>query len=274
MKRKISFLDKENKRFNLEVELTEGKFSASGDCGESAGQCLDSIKPLNKYQTELKAIWEKWHLNDMNAGTLKQEECLKGFKGDYDQQKEHLKKHNLLIDEHPETKKPYKYGTSWLKRELPEGFKANLLKILDQIVFLENQRKEKLKGLDWKEQDLIDNFKIIALAKHLNLSPKEALELIEEESECSFIAEGITYFVGDEEETNTEATEYLTDDTYIYESWVKEQLKQGQGSFIKNLDDWAEWVIESDGFGSILNGWDGSEDTEEVEGTEYYIIRR
>ena len=38
-------------------------------------------------------------------------------------------------------------------------------------------------------------------------------------------------------------------------------------------DKFIEEVIETDGFGHILNSYDGTEDTYSVDGVDYYIFR-
>ena len=118
MKRIIKFKDENENNAYIEIEVKNGKLSMSGSCNGSAGQCRDSIKPKNDEQKQLIDIWKQWHLNDMNAGTVKQTEALKDFKGDYTAQCEYLKSVGLYDDD------GYKYGTAWLKRGLPEIYRS------------------------------------------------------------------------------------------------------------------------------------------------------
>ena len=114
----------------IEVELSEGNvFSACGyiwnirrtDC-VCGGQCLDEIYPFKKNNPTFKAIYEMWkkhHLNDMHAGTEKQEEALEkagytGWANDYEECCKYLKSIGLYEDN------GYKFGTGWLKREISE----------------------------------------------------------------------------------------------------------------------------------------------------------
>lgn len=278
MKEKLIFHDKENNLIDLDIEIKEDKtFTMSGNMGGSCGQIQDNIKPLNKEQKELLEIWEKWHLNDMKAGTEKQEQALKEWRLKnkingyaYDQEVEFLKSINLYED------KGYKYGSAWLKKELPKDFEKNLKQLIETIRQQEQKRKESFKDSDLTFEDIEDE-KIIALAQHLELSPQEAKEDITQPSKYNenfYSYCGIDYFIGNEDETRQEAIDYLTDDTYLYQSWVEQQIKEGNASFIKNIDDWAEWVIDMDGYGSILNSYDGTEYSETVNGTDYYIIRK
>jgi len=108
------------------------------------GQCLDTI---NEYPTihnnetfaVIYKMWKKYHLNDMHAGTERQEtalkEAIKNGKlpkhSDYTEQCEYLKTINLLDDEEylvPKQQRdgsvehvPYRYGSGWLYREIPEA---------------------------------------------------------------------------------------------------------------------------------------------------------
>jgi hypothetical protein len=82
MKRIVKFKDAESNLAEVEVEIVNGRFSASGRYCGGAGQCLDHIKPADDDQQQLIDIWKKWHLNDMNAGTEKQQACIDKFKSE------------------------------------------------------------------------------------------------------------------------------------------------------------------------------------------------
>ena len=129
-----------NKKENLvtvDVKLTDdGCFSASGkiwnriqtDC-IAGGQCLDTIKeclPNNKTFNQIYNIWKLYHLNDMTAGSPKQNDVIdkyfnnNPFPHDYDLICMALKSIDLLEDKsfiHKD--KPYRYGSAWLKTEIP-----------------------------------------------------------------------------------------------------------------------------------------------------------
>lgn len=65
----------------------------------------------------IQNIWNRWHLNDKRAGTPKQEAFIRQWKlsnrYDYSAACDALAKVGLLYDN------GYKYGSSWLKEELP-----------------------------------------------------------------------------------------------------------------------------------------------------------
>lgn len=77
-KRTIKFKDLKNNKFTVNLELKNNeRFSMTADGNGSLGQCHDLINPKNEEQKMLLDIWNKWHLNDMNAGTEEQEKELK-----------------------------------------------------------------------------------------------------------------------------------------------------------------------------------------------------
>ena len=87
------------------------------------GQCLDELAqyPSIKNNPKFKQVyewWKKWHLNDMHAGTQRQEAALEqagvtGWANNYTECCKYLESIDLLVDN------GYKFGTSWLKREIP-----------------------------------------------------------------------------------------------------------------------------------------------------------
>ncbi len=83
------------------------------------GQIHDEVKEI--IPTRLYEIWKRWHLNDMRAGTFVQEEILRQAKASgvefdnfYIDACEYLQRFDALVDD------GYKYGSKWLKEELPQ----------------------------------------------------------------------------------------------------------------------------------------------------------
>lgn len=82
------------------------------------GQIYDEVKEI--IPARLYEIWKRWHLNDMRAGTFTQEEILRQAKAsgiefnDYDDTCNYLQRFDALVDD------GYKYGSKWLKEELPQ----------------------------------------------------------------------------------------------------------------------------------------------------------
>ena len=99
------------------------------------GQCLDEMKPFlirDSLFRKLHRLWKKWHLNGMHPGTVVQEQCLESWHKDtgksyhsYDEDCKYLESQNLLIDN------GYKYGTSWLYREIDEADMNEIKSLLE-----------------------------------------------------------------------------------------------------------------------------------------------
>lgn len=122
----------------LKITLENGCLTISGSLYhptiKAHGQIQDHIPILQPYifnkgwdtdkLNELIKIWNRWHLNNLRAGSPDQEAALRNTKitGDfYPQALAYLK--NLGL--HPDPNclvdgKPYSYGSRWLKEELPE----------------------------------------------------------------------------------------------------------------------------------------------------------
>ena len=85
--------------------------------GVGYGQAIDEIAKAYKGNPLAEKIcywWRKYHLNDKHAGTKRQEDLLKYCKSHgYKEQCDFLEKHSMLFDN------GYKYGSAWLKEEIP-----------------------------------------------------------------------------------------------------------------------------------------------------------
>ena len=114
------------RRLHVVIELTsEGNFRAY--CNGPTiywGQCLDEAQKelniKNPVMTEIVRLWKLYHLNDMKAGTPAQEKAVKEYlksndcnNYSYDKICKYLETKGLLFDGQ------YKYGTAWLKEDIP-----------------------------------------------------------------------------------------------------------------------------------------------------------
>lgn len=151
----------------------------------------------------------------------------------------------------------YEYGIAWIKKDLPETFWENINKLCDKIEEIEDTNK--VTGGSW---DDIDNERIVALGKYLDLSPSEANEDITEEYDNEYSYCGTGYYVVTDDEAHDKAIDYLDDS----ELW-KDAVSSGNTEL--GLDEWKEYVVKTDGYSSILNHWDGTQDTE----GDYIIMR-
>ena len=126
-----------------EISLKDGKYFSAmawimdsrGKDWVTGGQCLDTINDkcpdikANPIWQKIYRLWKLYHLNDMHAGTVEQEEALDKWRAlsedntiqtvkGYDKACEYLKSIGLYEVEY--NGKPYRYGSGWLKRDIPE----------------------------------------------------------------------------------------------------------------------------------------------------------
>lgn len=118
-------------KFNIRIQDYEEDFVMGGQCFDELKESSPEIANDPKFK-QIYSWWKRYHLNNMHAGTEKQESALDERFGDkypdYTEQCAYLEKIGLLYDF------GYKYGTSWLKREIPseiqnqmrEFIKANM----------------------------------------------------------------------------------------------------------------------------------------------------
>lgn len=125
----------------VEVELSDkGVFTASGTIWNSkktdcvcGGQCLDEVAKHVKSDKfkKIYRLWKQYHLNDMHAGTVRQEEALDAagltnYANNYRKCCDYLESIGLLVDD------GYKFGTGWLKRDIPVEDVAEIEKLLTE----------------------------------------------------------------------------------------------------------------------------------------------
>ena len=280
--KKFNFVDANKVKFEIKCEIkTNGSFSVSGSYGGGGGQCQDHIKPANHAQQQLLDIWNKWHLNDMKAGTEKQEELLNSsefesfkqlnnVKDGYSLACDFLESKNLLIDD------GYKYGTAWLARNLPANFRENLIEIINQIEEAEQERSERVQYAD--DEELIeiveeagftgnDALNVAAAVKLFSLK-QEDLESIEIDGN-RITVQGTEYLAGDDDEMDQawdEDLENHIDDCVLHELPECYRRYFDKESF---KDD-----CRIDGRAHSLNRYNGSEESEEINETTIYFYRQ
>lgn len=109
--------------------------------------------------------------------------------------------------------------------------------------------------LDKKESDWVLSYKCAWFNK-----PVPNTQEWEEENDGE-------YLVLTETDADYKAKEYLEDDNYLWKQAVE------SGNTTDSLEDWAKYVLDMDGRGSVLNGYNGNEETEEISGVTYCIYR-
>lgn len=129
-----------NRQLFAEISFADGRLSiygvigpkSNGDSFGAFGQIqeeLGRVVPAKGWDEEMvkkfQTIWNRWHLNDLNAGTPKQEAFLRGLEDGngglgYEKAVEALKEAGIYEDEdYIWNGKPYRYGSAWLKEEVP-----------------------------------------------------------------------------------------------------------------------------------------------------------
>lgn len=113
---------------SMQVTITyksDGQLSIMGSGRHGSGQVSEYLTKDNpapgftrKDCFRLKQVWKRWHLNHMRAGTPKQEEAVRNWRKtaddpSYEDACKMLESIGLLTDN------GYRYGTGWLKEEVP-----------------------------------------------------------------------------------------------------------------------------------------------------------
>jgi hypothetical protein len=114
----------EHGRFTMHAEVWNPRETDIYTGGQMVEEAV-AYFPNDKKAHRMKAIWEEWHLNDLVAGSPAQMEWLKENPVEdrmnyYRSASDALAKVGLNPDPgYLQDGKPYKYGHSWLKKELP-----------------------------------------------------------------------------------------------------------------------------------------------------------
>jgi hypothetical protein len=167
----------------------------------------------------------------------------------------------------------YKYGSGWLYEQISDGVRDEINIIFDMIVAEEQEYTESLVPVfDMGDEDFHPNHEIIdkiieltgydeytalrflALGMYLGCTFGDLNDTFEPEGveECVYSANGISYYIGTEEELEEIARIQLHES--YREIWVDECTNGGCND---SFHDWCEDVLSLDGFASILNHWDG-----------------
>ena len=136
-------------------------FSASGEIGNhTGGQCLDEIAKISRdpFVDLVTQTCRRLHLNDIQAGTLRQTKIVQesGLRAaaDYDTVCALLAEHNLLIDKETNQQHPYKYGSAWLVKVIP-NVELNKIRALFVAAEIRQQDGEQ-KAQAWIKDTLRD----------------------------------------------------------------------------------------------------------------------
>lgn len=129
-------------RLWLEIRLEEGRLTicgvegpkVNGDCRGSCGQCGVNVAELSEGWTDamvtvLAATWDRWHLNDMRAGSPVQESWLRAHPIKAVYPESHYEKASAALEEAGLNPDPdgYSYGHAWKSEAVPPEVSAWLL---------------------------------------------------------------------------------------------------------------------------------------------------
>jgi len=241
IKGQVIFHDKDNHIARLKYEIKDGRFSMSGNTQGCYGQCKDSIKPKTKVQKELLKFWDEYHLNDMHAGTQKQEKAIKEYfkkknkPYNYDEACEYLKsiklysvteKNGSIIHE------PYKYGHSWITEKLPESFTEDLIKVIEEI---EEEEDEYLKTRDEKINNTDDLITALMEEEGIDDSMFDACKAY---LENFYPGDADSYDLSDFEEAYE--GEYSSDEDFAREMADNTGAIDNNASWPNNCIDWEQ----------------------------------
>lgn len=127
-------IKRENNEQKRSIDLKPIKnyktLSISGHSKHFAGQIYDELNEKNidflpnRNVKEIVSVWKKWHLNYLQAGTLRQQKALGHSKRyDYDKAVNKLKKKKIYND------RGYTYGSAWLVNPLPSRIEKKVKKL-------------------------------------------------------------------------------------------------------------------------------------------------
>lgn len=139
MKKTIKLKGAYTVRVHLKLETDANNrpiFSCFAECYRLGmyGQCLDSLDKYMQDSTLWKIIyrlWKEYHLNNLHAGTQKQEQILKEVFGellvtmDYKDKCDCLAENGLFEDN------GFKYGHGWYYKEIPSDDLAMIKAIIE-----------------------------------------------------------------------------------------------------------------------------------------------
>jgi hypothetical protein len=240
-------------------------------------------KIIERWKTEIKDLndwfvngsdrlmaetWHKFKLTDYETREDYYNKTLREYNKQLNDAEEALKS-TMLYDIDPrDNVKLYRYGSAWLRKDLPENFEGELNNLLDKIEAEEEETKER--KVVKEDIDLFNDFDepktALSLALMFELSVNE-IEEIKENGDNSWIVQGIDYLAG----TDNEMDEAWDNEL---ENYIDECIEMPKG--FENYFDREAWKRDAryDGRGHALNRYDGGEEEIQINGTWFYAYRQ
>ena len=163
---KISLTDREkNGKAYKELSASADVWNHNHSDIYMGGQCLDELVKYfkgNKTFDFIYDMWNKYHLNGMNAGTIEQENALKEAvkngeltsygANNYENTCNYLK--SIGLYEVEVDGKPYRYGSGWLVREIPEDDLERIEYFLEHGEVMESTIEQSEEVLENEESEV------------------------------------------------------------------------------------------------------------------------
>lgn len=168
----------------------------------------------------------------------------------------------------------YKYGTSWLYIQLPDNIIEMVDELLDTIEEEEDELTEELEAvfdmgdknfratrhvvnqvMQLRECDYSEALCFIALGRYLECTFGDLNDTFEAIDTHLYRANNREYYIGTYDELEQLTNDMIHNDDE-YEYFWREAVAAKNTT--KGLDDWLDEIIESDGFSSVLNHYDGT----------------
>lgn len=117
--------------------------SLTGETTRSGGQIADTLRKLNAAQDDssddveaLCDLWDRWHLNDLKAGTDRQTAALASYRAEIEAAGKSFDYADAcgvlaMLGLHPD--RGYRYGSAWLYEPIPDDVLAELVRLLDAL---------------------------------------------------------------------------------------------------------------------------------------------
>lgn len=161
--------------------------------------------------------------------------------------------------------------------ELDDKDETEKLKYLCENICnnLEKEEIEYLASLDVKTEEDIDDDRIIALMKHLDITPEEAYyDIAEAKYGNNYYTYGSQeYQVLTDSEADDEEREYV--EQLIEECYLSDLTRNNKNHPVLQFIDIQRWVSDwCNNRGENLSGYDGSEHMENVNDIDYFIYRK
>ena len=135
----------------LELSISNGIWNKSHTDITEGGQGHDTLRealqkgyftPTGLTRQEFKKlldVWDKYHLNDLKAGTIKQNKFVDEYLENHkDERYDYTKMKNLLKENGLEPDNGYEYGSAWFYEPLPEDVIKFVREIQEKLNINEN----------------------------------------------------------------------------------------------------------------------------------------